>query len=818
MTRKIMLREGWWLKPAPNSRGRLREVQFQNEIPARVPGCIHTDLRRANLIPDPFYADNEMMLDWICEADWIYSTNFDLPSNSSFNKNLQLVCEGLDTIAEVFLNGELLGQTENMFRSYQFPLEGIISDKNNNLSIHFFSPKRYGREMEKKYGKRLVALASERVYLRKAQYSFGWDWGPAFPTMGIWRPVYLKDTEQAYIESVRFHTPLVSEKKAEILIELEFGGVPKDCKIHIEMQNANQTRQIEAELSKDRCKEIQFTLEKPVLWWPNGEGEPHLYDLKIFLRTQKGKLLDQRSLKVGIRSVTLQLKEKAKSDFRFIINGREVYMKGANWIPGDSFLDRIKADKYRKLVQYAKDSHMNMIRVWGGGIYENDLFYEVCDELGILVWQDFMFACGVYPSHREFIENIEKEFKENIKRLQYHPCLALWCGNNENDWGWYVQAKKPPEKMPDYKIYHKILPAMLGRLDPLRPYWPSSPFGMNEDPNAPESGNQHQWDIWSGWNDYTDVEKDSSLFVTEFGFQGPANLNTLNQVIPANHRFPQSSLFEFHNKQIDGPARIFRFLASHLPIHMKWEDYIYLSQLNQGLALKYCIEYWRLQWPGMSGSIVWQLNDCWPVVSWSLIDSELRPKIAYFLVREAFSPILIGFKHAGKKINIMGLKSVRNDFNGRLNISIWESQNWLNIKSEDIPVRLTDNLPKMLFSIPKDTQSVPDQVIVTTLYDKNNTQIHRNVYSLKRWKHLNLPPGKIKIRAGNKENKTTVLLSTKKPAFFVDLYHPAMEFSKRGLILLPEETTEIKYRKTISKGEIAPKEIQIYMLNRYAVK
>ena len=816
MTQKIILDQGWWLKPAQDSLEESRKILFRDKILAKVPGCIHSDLLRANLIPDPFYADNEMMLDWICEADWIYSTHFDLPADISETKNLQLVCEGLDTIARVFLNGELLGQTENMFRCYQFPLKGIILEKKNKLTIHFCSPKRYGRQMEKKYGKKQVALVSERVYLRKAQYSFGWDWGPAFPTMGIWKPIYLKNPAQTYFKNIRFHTPHISEQQAEILLELEIGGVPKDCMVNIEMQDEYQTRQIEAKLTKSKCNQIQFTLQNPVLWWPNGEGEPHLYDLKISLKTLRGKLLDQRLLKVGIRSVTLQLKDKAKSDFRFIINGREVYMKGANWIPADSFLDRIKTDTYRQLIQSAKDSNMNMFRVWGGGIYENDTFYNVCDELGILVWQDFMFACGVYPSHLEFIENIKEEFKENINRLQSHPCLALWCGNNENDWGWYVQEKKPLEEMPDYKIYHKILPDLLGRLDPLRPYWPSSPFGMDEDPNAPGSGNQHQWDIWSGWEDYTDVRRDQSLFVSEFGFQGPANRKTLEKVIPNAKRYPQSTLFEFHNKQVEGNERIFRFLAGHLPIRNNWEDFLYLAQLNQGLAFKYCIEHWRLRWPSTAGSIIWQLNDCWPVVSWSLIDSDLQPKLAYHLVREAFNPILIGFKTWNDNIDIIGLNSTQKKFKGKLRINIWESKTWENVHTENIQLTIKSNLVRKIYSISL-LKKMEDNngIIVTTLLDESGRQIHRNVISQNRWKHMNLPKANVNITLKDGPEEKKCSLTTDLPAFFIDLYHSNFNFSNRGFTLLPDERLEISVTGDSVKNSHL-EEVQILMLNNYS--
>ena len=270
-------------------------------------------------------------------------------------------------------------------------------------------------------------------------------------------------------------------------------------------------------------------------------------------------------------------------------------------------------EKYETLLKYAKDANMNFVRVWGGGIYENEIFYELCDELGLLIWQDFMFACASYPEHKEFMKNVEDEVEQNIERLQHHPSIALWCGNNENEWIWHQEMKTSYKEMPGYKIYHEVIPDILKAADPERPYWPSSPFGSDDDPNAYSSGNRHEWGIWSKWIDYSEVKNDNSLFVTEFGFQGPANKKTFEKYLSKNKRYSQDPVFEFHNKQVEGPERVFKFLSGNLPIKTEWEDFIYLAQLNQALALKTCLERWRINWPVANGSIIWQLNDCWPV-------------------------------------------------------------------------------------------------------------------------------------------------------------------------------------------------------------
>ena len=280
---------------------------------------------------------------------------------------------------------------------------------------------------------------------------------------------------------------------------------------------------------------------------------------------------------------------------------------------------------------------MNIVRVWGGGFYENDIFYELCDELGLLVWQDFMFACALYPEQKAFLKNVKNEITQNVERLQHHPCIALWCGNNENEWIWTQGQKKSYKLMPGYKIYHELIPNVTKEIDPTRPYWPSSPFSFDKDPNSYTSGNRHEWGIWSMWKDYETVKDDQSLFVTEFGFQGPASKKTFEKYLSENNRNINNPVFEFHNKQIEGPERVIKFLSSHLPLKTEWDDFIYLAQLSQGFALKTCLEHWRQNWPVTNGSIIWQINDCWPVTSWAIIDSELNPKIAYHFVKNIFN-------------------------------------------------------------------------------------------------------------------------------------------------------------------------------------
>jgi beta-mannosidase len=615
--KKILELKEWSLRKDPTGQLPATLSDHNFPVPATVPGCVHTDLLNAGLIPDPFFADNEVKLEWIHLNNWIYSTEFNLLPDFNPQEPIYLIFEGLDTLADISLNGKRVASTHNMFREYSFRVDHLLRGDSNQITIKFTSPVRGAQSLEKRHGKLAVSLNSERVYLRKAQYSFGWDWGPSFPTMGIWKPAYLMQRGSSRISSLQLFTSDLKRSYARVNLQLILDGKIRRSQLFAELKDPQGKIIASGKSKAQKTVDFDWIIENPVLWWPNGEGEQNLHTLTVCLLDATGGETDCLEKRVGIRTIQLQTENKSKNIFRFLINNQPVYIKGSNWIPADSFLPRISPRKYRSLLQMAADAHMNMVRIWGGGIYEQDIFYDICDELGLLVWQDFMFACGSYPVLPEFLENVKAEVEQVVRRFQYHPCIALWCGNNENEWIWYHTQPGPLTNMYDYRIYHKLLPALVKKLDPGCPYWPSSPFGFDRDPNSPTSGNRHEWDIWSSWVDYEKVKSDHSLFVTEFGFQGPANFHTLEKVIPPDHRKTCDPLFDFHNKQIEGNERLFRFLSGHFPVHSNWWDFIYLTQLNQGMALKTCLEQWRFYSAVTSGSIIWQLNDCWPVISWS---------------------------------------------------------------------------------------------------------------------------------------------------------------------------------------------------------
>ncbi len=808
---KINLNQNWKFSISEKSReienipaGLIESSTWFNAV---VPGTIHTDLMNNKLIDDPYYADNESKLKWVAEQDWIYKTEFS--SDTEKNINYYLVLNGIDTIADVYLNDKKIISCSNMFVKYEKKLNKYLSQDKNELKIYFHSPVKYAESEERKYGKLPVELNSYRAYIRKAQYSFGWDWGPSFPTSGIWRDIYIEKRTSAKIGSIRFDTVKITSAKAKVKITVDIKCEVKQ-KHKLQLIIANEKKEIK--VNDSGIYEIDLSIKNPKPWFPNGEGEPYLYELDLTLYNNNGAEVDNCKKKIGIRTIDLIKRESKENTFKLRINGRDIFAKGVNWIPADSFLPRVDKVKYNKLLTYAKDANMNIVRVWGGGIYESDYFYELCDELGLLVWQDFMFACGSYPEQKEFVNNVKEEVEQNVKRLQHHPSIALWCGNNENEWIWYQKYSTDYKEMPGYKIYHKVIPDILKEFDSLRPYHPSSPFGEDEDPNSFNSGNTHQWKIWSMWIDYTQVVKDKSLFVTEFGFQGPANKDTLEKVIPKVNRRLHDHIFEFHNKQVEGPERIWRFLSAHIPLPLSWDDYFYLAQLNQAFALKTCLEHWRTN-GRTNGSIIWQINDSYPVTSWAIIDYGLLPKLSYHFVKNIFSPQIIYFPEENGIIKVKLQNQSIDEFKGTYRLAIIDTSSGKIIDEQKRKVKIKGSRIDSINEFKESNFIDSNKIIIANLYNSAGELISTNYYHHKPWKYYQLAEANISMNQTEKKSKTQLLVSTDQPAYFVDMHLAGVEFSKRGFTILPGE--EIAVDILINSKQIDINAIEIYSLNKY---
>jgi beta-mannosidase len=638
-------------------------------LDASVPGTVHTDLMACGLIPDPFYRMQENDVQWVDGVAWEYRKEFTVPRAFLEEQALDLVAGGLDTYATIRCNGRTVGSTADMFVEHRFPLKRYLREGKNVLSILFDSPVVRSKRLEKENGRLEVALEPHRVYARKAQYSFGWDWGPKLTTSGIWRDIALEAFSGRLVHP---SAKVVSVTGERAVIRFSAGvrrAGRRPLSVHVSLGGPDRA----AEYTHDvRKGEVEFTVSvpDPHIWWPNGHGEQPLYTA-VFSLFAGDEVLDERQVRFGIRTVRLlQTGDARGKSFIVEVNGRKIFCKGADWIPADSFIPRIAPSTYDRLLRMAKDAHMNMMRVWGGGVYEEDIFYDLCDRLGLMVWQDFMFACGEYPESPWFLRQVRDEAEKAVARLRNHPSIVLWCGNNECEWLFCTgNPGKTPDDMVGAKIFRDLLPSVVGKLDGTRPYWRSSPFGEGF-PNDESNGNHHQWRVWSDWKDYPEYEKDNARFVTEFGFQGPANLATLREATLPRDREPQSEVVEHHNKQVEGTERLIRFMAAHHRIPDTLEDFVRKGQLVQGEALKCAAEHWRRRKYRTAGVLFWQLNDCWPVNSWSVIDSRLRPKAAYYFARRFFSPVLASIRRTDAGLEVWVTSDLPIPVPGTLEVSL----------------------------------------------------------------------------------------------------------------------------------------------------
>ncbi len=776
-------------------------------IPAIIPGDVYLDLHTAGLIADPFFGDNESSLFWIANCDWDYETTFIIEETSKFS---HLVFDGLDTFADIYLNGSLLGHADNMFIRYSFEIMPLLRQGKNAIKVKFYSALKSAELLKSPIRQLPSARHPNRAFVRKAQYAFGWDWGPAFPGVGIWKNVYLQNADRVKINHVAFETTLTGKNSAAIRYKIHFGQpLASPCRIQITL--AGHNRELIDEFVVDGGNEGigELLLSNPQLWWPHNLGEPNLYNFEVLVFDNQDKLVESFRQKVGIRTVELRLKEDGQDCFKFLINNVPLYLKGANWIPADSFLPRVDKKKYNKLITAARDANMNVLRVWGGGIYENDVFYQLCDQAGIMVWQDFMFACATYPENETFLDNVKNEITQNVHRLKNHPSIILWCGNNEIEWIWHQDYGTAVNKMQGFRLFHELMPQWLAEIAPAIPYWPSSPYGADIDPNSQKSGNRHAWEIWSEWLDYGEVVKDKSLFVSEFGFQAPATYETFKTVLPHNTHHVKSDIFEYHNKQDDGNKRLFHFLDAHLPVKTDIESFIYLAQLNQGFALKTCLEHWRLRWPKTAGSIVWQLNDCWPVSSWSVIDYELRRKHAYYFIKHSFQNLLPGFIRHDGQIDTVILNDMPIDSHGKMNIFIWDFENQSGLSMKSLPVHVNGNGRVVARSFSE--TELNNKCLIITIYDKTNNVFGRNFFINKLWKHVTLPKARYKIDVISEKK---LLLQASSILFFLKIEHKDIEFEDFPEIILPGE----KYRLKVIEGRLKKdmsRKLKIKNLNDY---
>ncbi|NNN32983.1 glycoside hydrolase family 2 protein [Streptomyces sp. S3(2020)] len=605
-------------------------------LPASVPGCAHTDLLAAGVIPDPFLGRNETEVAWVGRREWTYERDL---STADGHEQADLVFEGLDTAAEVRLDGRLLGRTRNMHRSYRFDVTGL----EGRLAVRFVSAYAEAEAVRGKLGERPAAYHEPFQYIRKMACSFGWDWGPTLVTAGIWRPARLEHWSTARIARVR---PLVTVDVERRLGVVELAVEVERTRVEASLAVAATVGGVRVRASLDGARGV-VRLEVPDarLWWPRGYGEQPLYDVELTL-LHGDDVLDVWRRRVGFRTVELDRSaDEYGTGFTFVVNGERLFARGVNWIPDDVFPSRITRERYRERLTQAAGAGVDLVRVWGGGIYESEDFYDACDELGLLVWQDFPFACAAYPEEQPLRGEVEAEARENVVRLMPHPSLVLWNGNNENlwgfrDWGW--EERLAGDSWGE-GYYLGVLPRVVAELDPTRPYTAGSPWSgsWERHPNDPAHGTHHSWEVWNR-EDYAQYRREVPRFMAEFGWQAPPAHATLRRSLPGEELAADSPGMLHHQKADDGNGKLRRGLERHFAFpEGDFDRWHYLTQVNQARAVAAGIEHWRSHWPVCSGTVLWQLNDCWPVTSWAAIDGDGREKPLYHELRRLYADRLL---------------------------------------------------------------------------------------------------------------------------------------------------------------------------------
>ena len=613
---------------------------------ANVPGSVYHDLLTAGLIPDPFWRDNENEALKIMEYDFIYSRDFQVSADFLEHDRIWLRCHGLDTLAFVEVNGQKAGRADNMHRTWEFDVKALLHEGENRIRITLASPTKFIREA---YAQHPLEGSTDAMrgfpYLRKAHCMFGWDWGPRLPDAGIWRDIELIAADTARLADV------------QVFQHHEKGRVTLNIVSRAEQLSAGETAVAVSVTAPDgqvftaEGTDCTAVLENPELWWPAGYGEQPLYTVEVTLQ-KDGKILDTWKRRIGLRTLTIHReKDEWGESFCHCVNGLDVFAMGADYIPEDNLLPRVNRERTRRLLEDARAAHMNTVRVWGGGYYPEDFFYDLCDEMGLLVWQDFMFACAAYDFTEDFEQNVCAEFRDNIRRLRHHASLALWCGNNEIEsfvpYGRWVDNQK---LIADYiKLYEYVLPKLVKQEDPQTFYWPSSPSsgGSFDAPSDENRGDNHYWAVWHGLKPFTDYRNHLFRYASEFGFQSFPCMATIESFTEPEDRNVFSYVMEKHQRNASANGKIAEYLSQTYLYPSSFDLFVYASQLLQAQAMQYGVEHWRRHRGRCMGTLIWQLNDCWPVTSWASIDYYGRWKALHYYEKRFFAPVLVSCEEEG---------------------------------------------------------------------------------------------------------------------------------------------------------------------------
>ncbi len=820
-----------------------------NWMPATVPGSVHTDLLDNGIIEDPYYRLNERNLQWIDKNNWAYRTQFQLGKSLLGRERITFEFLGLDTYADVYLNDKLILLADNFHRSWEVDVKPYLKEDANELYILFHSPIQIGLEKLEAHGYGLPAVNDQSengglgdkkvsVFIRKPGYHFGWDWGPRLTTSGIWRPILVKAWDEARLTDAYFHQESVDASLARLDVRVSVEAERESsATLAVYWQDSLLARQEIALKSGAQETSLPLEIRQPRLWWTKEFGEPYLYPLTVVLE-KDGQPISRLEHKIGLRNIRIVQEPDADGNGRSFyveLNGKALFSKGANYIPNDVFLNRLTPEWYHRIVQAAADANMNMLRIWGGGFYEDDIFYNLCDEQGILVWQDFMFACSMYPGDSAFIESVRQEAIYNIRRLRNHPSIALWCGNNEIDvawaqfreasgWGWkqrYTMEQRSAIWSAYERVFHRLLPELVEAYHPGAFYWPSSPYaipGEHATYNS-TSGDIHYWGVWHGEHPFRDFRKYIGRFMSEYGFQSFPEFRSVKQyTLPEDYDI-ESEVMASHQRSGIGNLRIRSYMKDNYQVPGEFGQFLYVGQILQAEAIKFAIEAHRTAKPYCMGTLYWQINDCWPVASWSGIDYYLRWKALHYFVRDAFRKETIAFIDGDDKLKIFTcsdrmapaeaqLHLELMDFNGK---TLWRQRS--NARLSPDSALVAAEFPLSHF---ENMGSKEGMVLRARLYE-NEQLLHENLYYFTAPKGLKLPADPQLAITMEMADKGDYILSLSCKALAKNLFLSFEEadgfFSDNYFDLLPGEQKVVRFtpQKPMEKP-LAAKDLSVLHL------
>jgi beta-mannosidase len=782
------------------------ETEWRKAI---VPGNIYVDLESHKIIPDPFYGSNEKKVQWVDTCDWEYKGEFNLDETSLQNfKHAEISLNGIDTYSRIFLNDSLIFITNNTFRTWKREVKKFLHTGKNTLYFQFEAAVKKGRTLSRQIPYKLPG--EEKVFTRKPQYQYGWDWGPRLvgcgitqkPKLSLWKEIKLNDF---HIEQIEINKDS-AELTAHVTIQCESKNT---CSLQIKTKNETEQVYIDEPVNLIaglNTLKYKLKIKKPQLWWCNGYGNPHLYTFELCISDKPGCEIYSVQ-KIGLRKIELvREKDPFGKSFFFRLNGSPIFAKGANFIPPHSFIDNSQAYTYPSL---AKQVNMNMLRVWGGGTYADDNFYSECDKNGILVWQDFMFACAMYPGDSAFINNVKAEAKEQVQRLRNHPCVALWCGNNEidegwNNWGWqkeFKYSKQDSSQIWDNysELFQKTLPEIVKKNAPQSNYWPSSPmigWGHRE---SLLQGDSHYWGVWWGMEPFGMYEKKVGRFMSEYGFQGMPSLETFKTFCSTNELSLKSATVKDHQKHPAGYQTIQAYLERDYKTPKEFEKYIYVSQLLQRDGMKTAIESHRRYKPYCMGTLFWQFNDCWPVTSWSALDYNNNPKALYYELPKLYNNLLISVHKEREKYKVYIISDTIAEFNGVLIFKL------LNFKGETILIKekilnIAPQSSTVYFSF---NENELEKLSKNAIYisckftDKNGNIRAASNYFFAKPKGLKLFKPNVKITLSGDRASLIVSTNVFTKDFFLFSDQPGLKFSDNFFDLEPEKPVEIKLNRPL---------------------